>query len=140
MKPQLRVVLTVLLLLGLIGLFYFTTQTITAVTGKSIFGWLIKQNPQTNLDEFAQCLSTHGVKMYGAYWCSHCANQKKLFGNSFQYMSYIECDPRGDNSEYQLCLDKGIGGYPTWEINNTLYPGEMSLQKLADLSGCNLNK
>ena len=32
-------------------------------------------------DALAQCLTAKGVKMYGAYWCSHCQNQKKAFGD-----------------------------------------------------------
>lgn len=138
MKPQIKVLISIVILLVLVGLFYFTTQTITRVTGKSIFGWLIKE--QLNLDDFAKCLSVKGAKMYGAYWCSHCQNQKKEFGDSWQYISYIECDPRGENSEYDSCLEKGIQGYPTWEINGKLYPGEQNLEKLAELSGCKLNK
>lgn len=31
-------------------------------------------------DDFAKCLSEKGVKFYGAFWCSHCANQKAMFG------------------------------------------------------------
>ena len=29
--------------------------------------------------------------MYGAYWCPHCQAQKKVFGESFQYVPYVEC-------------------------------------------------
>lgn len=139
MKPQIKVLITFIVLLGLIGLFYFASQTITKVTGKSIYGWIVKDIPQDNLDSFAQCLSVSGVKMYGAYWCGHCQNNKKIFGSSVQYISYIECDPNGQNSEAGLCAEKGIDGYPTWEINGKFYPGEQSLSKLAQLSGCSLN-
>ena len=62
-------------------------------------------------DGFAKCLTEKGWAMYGAIWCSHCLAQKKLFGESFQYIKYVECP---DNT--QLCLDKGIIGYPTWLV------------------------
>jgi glutaredoxin len=84
-------------------------------------------------DSFAQCLTEKGAAMYGTEWCSHCKNQKELFGNSFQYIYYADCDKRK-----QECVDAGIEGYPTWIINNESYSGEQSLEKLAALTGCEL--
>lgn len=62
-------------------------------------------------DAFAKCLTEKGWTMYGAEWCSHCKAQKALFGDSFQYIKYVECP---DNTE--LCVAEGINGYPTWKI------------------------
>ena len=132
-----KMIVSIIILVGLVTLFYFSTKIITKVTGKSIFGWLIKDN--SNFDDFAKCLSVNGVKMYGAFWCRHCQNQKEEFGDSWQFMSYVECDPYGENSKTDLCIERGIEGYPTWEINNQLYPGELSLEKLAEISGCELS-
>lgn len=102
-------------------------------------GWFVRpQVPPGTYDTFAKCLTQKGVVMYGAYWCGHCANQKAMFGDSFQYINYVECDPNGQNSNSQLCQQKGINGYPAWEINGTLYYGEKSLQELSQLSGCPL--
>src|SRR5690242_11019622 len=36
--------------------------------------------PVVDIRAFAQALSASGTKMYGAFWCSHCNNQKALFG------------------------------------------------------------
>jgi len=80
----------------------------------------------------AKCLTEKGAKMYGASWCSHCANQKKMFGDAFQYIDYVECDTTGQEE----CNSAGIEGYPTWTINGQKYPGETSLENLAQLSGC----
>ncbi len=92
------------------------------------------------LDDFAKCLAEKKVMMYGAYWCSHCQNQKKEFGNSFQYVDYVEC-----TKEPQRCLDAGVQSYPTWifpkSASDSASPrlqGEVSLEKLAELSGCAL--
>jgi len=71
-----------------------------------------------NYDALAKCLTDKGVKMYGAYWCPHCQNQKKAFGDSFQYINYIECAD-GQNGQTQICKDNGITGYPTWEFPGT---------------------
>jgi|SRR3989344_207913 len=81
-------------------------------------------------DEFAKYLTEQGVKMYGTEWCPHCKNQKKLFGSSFQYINYTDCD-----KNRQECLSAGVQGYPTWEIDGQNYPGEQSLERLAQLSG-----
>ena len=84
-------------------------------------------------DLFAQCLTEKGVKMYGTEWCSHCKNQKKMFGDSFQHVDYIDCDLNKDE-----CQEAGIGGYPTWIIGGEKYPGEQSFERLASLTECEL--
>ena len=84
-------------------------------------------------DVFAQCLTDAGVKMYGTEWCSHCQNQKKLFGKSFEFIDYIDCD-----KNQETCLIEGIQGYPTWKLNKESYTGEQSLEALAQITGCKL--
>ncbi len=86
-------------------------------------------------DEFAKCLLEKGTVMYGTEWCSHCKNQKALFGTSFQYVNYVDCD-----ASKQACLAAGVTGYPTWAIDGTSYPGEKKLEDLAVLSKCELNQ
>lgn len=82
-------------------------------------------------DALAQCLTDNGVAMYGAEWCSHCQNQKKMFGDSFRLINYVDCDK---NTE--VCQNAGVTGYPTWIVNGQSYPGEQSLENLALLAGC----
>ena len=92
-------------------------------------------------DEFAKCLTEKGVTMYGVYWCPHCQNQKKLFGSSVKYINYVECDPRGDNANPDLCKEKGVTGYPMWELSDGSFAsGEQSLNSLASKSGCILSQ
>ena len=79
-------------------------------------------------------LSVSGAKMYGAYWCPHCATQKTLFGQAADQIPYVECDPEGENSQTALCQQKGITAYPTWEINGEFRQGVHPLGKLADLT------
>ena len=69
--------------------------------------------------------------MYGTNWCSHCQNQKSEFGGSFNYINYVDCDKQRDQ-----CVMAGIKGYPTWEVNGELFPGEQRLERLASLTGC----
>jgi len=84
-------------------------------------------------DTFAKCLTEKGVTMYGTEWCSHCQNQKKEFGKSFQYINYVDCD-----RQKLECNKAGVKGYPTWVIDGENYPGEQDLYYLASLSECEL--
>ncbi len=82
---------------------------------------------------FAKCLTEKGAKIYGTAWCSNCKNQKQMFGSSFQYVDYIDCDI--SRSE---CVSAGVFGYPTWIIGGEKYVGNQRLARLASLTGCEL--
>jgi glutaredoxin len=97
-----------------------------------------RPQPPSIYDDFAKCLTEKGATLYGAYWCPHCKSQKELFGSSLKYVTYVECDPNGDNANPTLCKTNGITGYPTWIINGTNYEGEQSLERLGSLTGCSL--
>ncbi len=95
--------------------------------------------------ELAQHLTSVGAKMYGAYWCPHCGDQKKLFGvEAIAEMPYIECAPEGKEPQTQVCqevfakIEQETGkkaGFPTWEVNGQYLFGSQALEKLADASG-----
>lgn len=84
--------------------------------------------------KLAQHLTATNAKMYGAYWCSHCAEQKQAFGEAQKLIPYVECDPKGVNPQTQLCQQKGITGFPTWEIDGKMLSGTRSLEELAEAS------
>jgi hypothetical protein len=88
-------------------------------------------------DKFAQCLTDKGATMYGAAWCPHCQEQKAVFGDSFKLVKYVECP---DNT--QLCIDKGIQGYPTWLIGTSTrfegFDGNNTMKNLSGATGCPL--
>lgn len=93
-----------------------------------------------NYDTFSQCLSNNGVKMYGAYWCGHCNNQKEMFGSSWKYVNYIEC-ATPNNGQTDKCLDAGIEAYPTWEfIDGSRIVSEMSFEELSEKTGCEIGE
>ncbi len=90
--------------------------------------------PAGKYDGFAQCLASKNLTMYGAVWCSHCKAEKERFGDSFKYVPYIECTENPN-----LCVEKGIEGYPTWiDAKGQKYVGEQGLQNLSKISGCEL--
>ncbi len=84
----------------------------------------------------AQHLSDTGAKMYGAWWCPHCHDQKQLFGQeAAKAIPYVECAEDGQNSQTSLCRSvAGLTGFPTWEVNDELLVGGQTLETLADAS------
>lgn len=95
--------------------------------------------PQPAATDYAEGLARHlaatGVRLYGAYWCPHCQDQKALFGRAARSLPYIECDARGVGGKPQLCAEAGIRAYPTWDINGQHYEGVLPLDELARLTG-----
>ena len=88
-------------------------------------------------DEFSMCLADKGAKFYGAFWCPHCQAQKKLFGSSAKLLPYVECSTADGRGTTQMCEDKKITGYPTWEFaDGSRLSGEVSLEKLAETTSC----
>lgn len=101
------------------------------------FGFARASENETKLDPkkvdaFAKCLTQKGVVMYGAYWCLHCQSQKKLFGDSFKYVTYVEC-----TKEIKKCQEKKITGYPTWIFKNgERIRGGATFEDLAKRTNC----
>lgn len=113
-----RVILwTIVLLAGIVLIFFIYKQ----VTGPGKY------------DQFAQCMTQNGMTMYGTDWCPHCQRQKQLFGKSFAYVHYVNCDLG------PACDEAGVEGYPTWAKGDELLSsGVKSLAELAQISGCPL--
>ncbi|KAL6959890.1 ribosome biosynthesis protein lto1 [Sarracenia purpurea var. burkii] len=91
----------------------------------------------------ASHLHSIGAKMYGAFWCSHCLEQKQMFGHeAAKLLDYVECFPDGYKKGIkiaQACADARIEGFPTWVINGQVLNGEQELSELARASGFKLD-
>ncbi|WOG93813.1 hypothetical protein DCAR_0313100 [Daucus carota subsp. sativus] len=87
----------------------------------------------------AKHLQSIGAKMYGAFWCSHCVEQKQMFGSeAAKLLNYTECFPDGYRTGVKIdkaCANVGIEGFPTWVINGQVLSGELELSELARISG-----
>ena len=93
---------------------------------------------EKNYDEFAQCLTDKGLKMYGSVYCGHCNAQKRMFGSSWEYIDNAECTSQY-GGQTEECVEAGIRAYPTWVLpDGTQLLGEQSFEKLSELSGCPL--
>ncbi len=86
--------------------------------------------------KFAKYLKDSGVIKYSAYWCPNCLNQSELFGKqAYMELNVVECANDGKNSQTQLCIDKKIKGFPSWEINGKIILGVLTLEELSTLTG-----
>tara|TARA_Y100000310_G_C20097417_1_gene541130 strand:- start:45 stop:515 length:471 start_codon:yes stop_codon:yes gene_type:complete len=102
--------------------------------------WLFPgNNDPGKYDEFAQCISDSGAKFYGTFWCPHCKEQKKDFGQSAKYLPYIECSTPDGRGTLPVCANAGIEGYPTWDFSNTeRATGRLSFDQLSQKTGCSI--
>jgi hypothetical protein len=99
----------------------------------------VRHKQASRLNAFAQCLSAKGAKMYGAFWCPHCTDQKEMFGSSFTYAPYIECGIKGSRATAQICTDADVKHYPTWVFpDGSRVEGAHSLEFLSQQTGCPL--
>ncbi len=84
----------------------------------------------------AKHLKKKGVVKYSAYWCPNCRDQSELFGKeAYKELNVVECARDGKNSQTQLCIDKKIEGFPSWEINGEIIIGVKTLKNLSELTG-----
>jgi hypothetical protein len=91
-------------------------------------------------DVFASCLVEKGAKMYGAWWCPHCQEQKKDFGKSWSILvdsgAYVECST-AQKTITELCEKENIDGYPTWRFaDGSEVGGRVSIATLEAKTGC----
>jgi hypothetical protein len=98
-------------------------------------GWQITTTSGKAEIQLAKHLKKIGAKIYMAWWCPHCHEQKQLFGKqAFPIIPAVECSKDGKNARPELCKAAKILGFPTWIIQGKQYPGITSLQKLAEIS------
>ncbi len=110
---------------------------ITLLLVGGIYWYMRVSSQPSKLDGFAQCLKDKQATFYGAFWCPHCKNEKALFGRSQRLLPYVECSTPDGKSQYQVCQDKKIMSYPTWEFaDGSRETGEVPLTKLAEKTGC----
>ena len=99
-------------------------------------GWEYKNH---RYDGFAKCLASKQAKMYGLYWCPHCAEQKEMFGKAFRYVTYVECGIKGSHEMAPECKAAGVKLFPSWTFGASKpTEGVFPLQELSDKTGCSL--
>jgi thiol-disulfide isomerase/thioredoxin len=116
---------------------YIIVLVAVALTAFVYFKYL--PPPNGKYDSFAQCIKTSGALFYGAFWCPHCQNEKKLFGDSVKFLPYVECSTPDASGQLQVCKDASIQSYPTWVFKDgSRLTGEIPLSQLAEKTDCAL--
>jgi hypothetical protein len=112
---------------------------IVIVVAFAVAYYFIRHRQNSRLDAFARCLTAKQAKMYGAYWCPHCEDQKEKFGSSIEYAPYVECGIKGSNAIAAVCTEAGIKRFPTWIFaDGTRVEGAHELEFLGEQTGCSL--
>ena len=116
---------------------YITILVAAVLTAFVYFKYL--PPPNGKYDSFAQCIKASGATFYGAFWCPHCQNEKKLFGDSVRFLPYVECSTPDGSAQLQVCKDASVQSYPTWVFKDgSRLTGEIPLDQLAEKTGCPL--
>ncbi|KAM3362957.1 thiol-disulfide oxidoreductase LTO1 [Capsicum galapagoense] len=139
--------LTVLLVVSTLNNSYSVSQPSSTSSAMDEMEYF-KTEITTESTPFAISLAKHlrsiGAKMYGAFWCSHCQEQKQMFGrDAAELLDYVECFPDGfkkGTSMVKACQEAKLEGFPTWVINGEVVSGEKQLSELAILSGFNMKE
>lgn len=89
------------------------------------------------LEVFANCIRESGATFYGAFWCPHCQEQKKEFGDAKDLLPYVECSTPDGRGQTKVCEDAQITGYPTWVFGDGgRESGALPFDLLAEKTGC----
>lgn len=133
-------VVGLIVVVGAVGIHANVNTTTAGTAGNTTTNTNAGPAITTTSGESEMALARHlqqiDAKMYGAYWCPHCHEQKQLFGKeAMQLVDYVECDPQGANARPQLCNQANIRSFPSWKINGQLVRGVQSLESLAERSG-----
>lgn len=121
MERRVRLYATFIILILLVGGLYSFTNWFSRITG-----YFTGEDEKTKM---ALCLREQQAEFYGNEYCADCEKQIKLFGRSFEKLSYVDC-----GSEVELC--PGIDEVPAWHINKTIYYGYKNFSELKEISGC----
>jgi glutaredoxin len=100
-------------------------------------GWEIQSTSGTAEIDLAKHLTRVGAKMYSAYWCPHCYEQKQLFGKrAWAKIASIECATDAKkNPQPEVCSKAGVKVFPTWVIGGKLDTGVKKLAELGKMTG-----
>ena len=105
---------------------WITPIIIIAIVSLAFF--VISKNKNETPDEIAKCIGKNSI-LYIQLGCSACKTQENLFGESYQYLTKVDCWFERDK-----CTE--IQKTPTWIIKGEKYEGVQSIEKLKELTNC----
>ena len=107
---------------------WVTIAVIVAVIILSII--LINNASAGNVPKSTAICIGENSELYTQFGCHACVIQEEIFGESYQYLTVIDC-------YYQREKCSVVTHTPTWIINDTKYVGAQNIEKLKELTGCN---
>lgn len=104
--------------------------TLIIILSILLFSLYILTKPKENntSEEVVKCIGQNSI-LYVQTGCPHCKTQENLFGENLKYIKIIDCW-----EQREKCIH--IDATPSWEINNELYRGIQSIEKLKELTNC----
>lgn len=111
-----------------IGIIVLVVLVITFMGLFVINGQLTSFSIVKTSEETAKCIGKNSI-LYVQLGCHACEIQKEKFGDSYKYLTVIDCW-----NEREKCSD--IQRTPTWIIKGEKYEGILSVEKLKELIGC----
>lgn len=128
-KLSIWLVVGLVVALAILMVNLWPTDTVSRILGKPVA-------TQADWEGLAKHLTEQGVVEYGAWWCNHCEQQKKMFGDAWQYITYIESSPPGAYGQTEAAKAAGIRAYPTWVFpDGSRVEGVMTYRQLSEKSG-----
>ena len=121
-----RILITLVVGIILISVFFFITNSITKYTGFSV------SDADNN---FKKCLSEQKIVLYiNTEKVSETLNDIELI----QYFEYIKI--KNCFRDKDTCIQDGVNSFPTWVIRNNKINRDITSEELSELSGCKLDK
>ncbi len=123
---QKRILITLIVGIILISLFFVITNSITKYTGFSV------SNADNN---FKKCLSEQEIILY--------INTEKVSGTLndielIQYFEYIKI--KNCFRDKDTCIRDGVNSFPTWIIRDNKINRDITSEELSEISRCKLDK
>lgn len=114
-----RILLSLILLVFLIIVFYYGSAWITKTTG-----YASAEEEKSNL---ALCLAEKKAVIYGDN--ESLKEQKEILGEAFKYVNFVDCDKN-------VITCRNLPSLPAWKINGFVYLGVKDFDVLKILARC----
>lgn len=119
-----RILATIIILVIISLSFYFLSETISRYAGFLVFEEFRKES-------LADCLRSKNIFLFINTEDSTRVIKAVELGEYISYSTIFNCVR---NSE--VCSSLGITNFPTWIIDDTVLHGDITREKLIEVSGC----
>lgn len=121
-----RILITLVVGIILISVFFVITNSITKYTGFSV------SNANEN---YKKCLSEQEITLY--IQTEKVSETLKDF-ELIQYFEYIKI--KNCLIDKETCLQDGVDSFPTWIIGDNKINKDINSEELSEISGCKIDK